>query len=415
MKNAKIADLIPDEKNANRGTPRGEAMLERSLREYGAGRSILLDRNNRIIAGNKTAEQAYAIGLDDVVIVETDGRKVVAVKRTDIDLDTPQGRELALADNRVGQVSLDWDPQVLADLGDIADVTKFWDEREIDELLADINASSSPPEDPGAQVDRAEELREKWQTERGQLWQVGRHRLLCGDSTSAEDVARLMGNHKAEMVWTDPPYGVAVGDKNKYLNSIAPSNRVEENLENDAVDEPTLCAMLSRAFDNALEHCLAGGAWYVAAPAGPLHVMFGQLLKERGVWRQTIQWVKNNATFSPMGVDYHWRAEPIFYGWKPGAGHRYYGGRQQTTVWEIDRPLKSPEHPTMKPVELVARAVENSSKKDEVVLDTFCGSGTTLVACEQSGRVGCGVEYAPKYVAVILERLSQMGLEPKLL
>ena len=282
------------------------------------------------------------------------------------------------------------------------------------EMAKEAGLYQEPKDAPEPQVDRAEELRAKWGTERGQLWQVGRHRLMCGDSTNAEDVGRLMGDIKSELVWTDPPYGVAVGDKNKMLNAIAPSNRVEENLTGDTLDESGIVAMLSGAFDRAAEHCLAGAAWYVAAPPGPLHVLFGQVLKDRGIWRQTIQWVKNKSTFSPMGVDYHWQAEPIFYGWLPNAGHRYYGGRKQTTVWEIDRPTKSPEHPTMKPVELVARAVENSSLHGEAVYDPFLGSGTTMVAAEQLGRICYGMEIEPKYVAVALERMAGMGLEPRL-
>ncbi len=123
-----------------------------------------------------------------------------------------------------------------------------------------------------------------------------------------------------------------------------------------------------------------------------------------GIWHQTLQWVKNNATFSPMGVDYHWRAEPIFYGWLPGAAHRYHGGRKQDTVWEIDRPTKSPDHPTMKPVELVARAVENSSSAGDIVLDLFLGSGTTLIAAEQTGRICYGMEVDPRYCDVIVKR-----------
>jgi len=238
---------------------------------------------------------------------------------------------------------------------------------------------------------------------------------MCGDSTDAGDVTALMGGEKANLVWTDPPYGVAVGDKNKMLNAIARSNRVEENLSNDTLDEPELVAMLETSFDCAIQHCTAGAAWYVAAPAVPLHVLFGGVLKVRGIWRQTIQWVKNNATLAPLGVDYHWRAEPIFYGWLPNAGHHYYGGRQQDTVWNVDRPSASPEHPTMKPPELVARAIRNSSRDGEVVMDLFLGSGTTLVACEQTGRVGYGMEIEPKYVAVALQRLADMGLEPRLL
>lgn len=281
-----------------------------------------------------------------------------------------------------------------------------------------VSIAPEPQDAPEAQIDRAEELREKWGVEYGDLWVIpskhgGEHRILCGDSTKAEDVARVMGDKRAEMVWTDPPYGVAIGDKNKFLNAIARSNRVEENLQNDNIDESSLTAMIDAAFDAAAAHCENGGAWYVAAPPGPLHVIWGTKLKSMGIWRQTIQWVKNNATFSPLGVDYHWRAEPIFYGWMPNGAHRYYGGRQQDTVWEIDRPLKSPEHPTMKPVELVCRAISNSSKHTELVLDPFCGSGTTLVACEQTGRQGRAIDIEPKYVAVALERLSLMGLTPK--
>lgn len=241
-------------------------------------------------------------------------------------------------------------------------------------------------------------------TKPGDLWLLGEHRLLCGDATSADDVAALMGGALAELLWTDPPYGVAVGDKNKWLNSIAPSNRVEENLANDTLGEAPLLAMLRSAFANAVEVCTAGAAWYVAAPAVPLHVLFGQALKDLGIWRQTIQWVKNNATFAPMGVDYHWQAEPIFYGWLPNAAHRYRGGRQQTTVWEIDRPQKSPEHPTMKPIELVERSVANSSDAGQIVLDPFLGSGTTLIACERLGRRCYAIEIEPRYVDVAVKR-----------
>jgi DNA modification methylase len=237
----------------------------------------------------------------------------------------------------------------------------------------------------------------------GELVLRAKHRLMCGDATNAEEVALLVAE-PVEVVWTDPPYGVAIGDKNVYLNSIARSNRVEENLEGDTQTEAQLVAMLEAAFDLAIGVSTAGAAWYVAAPPGPLHVLFGQVLKDRGIWRQTIQWVKNNATFSPMGVDYHWQAEPIFYGWLPNAGHRYHGGRKQTTVWMIDRPQKSPEHPTMKPVELVERAIENSSLIGEWIYDPFAGSGTTILAAERQGRRCYAMEIEPKYVQVAIER-----------
>ena len=296
-----------------------------------------------------------------------------------------------------------WDAPQLGEWGMDADALKAWN-TDAAALATMLEAEKPPPVDAEPQIDRAEELREKWQTATGQLWALGEHRLICGDCTDAAVLVLLMQGEQYEMVWTDPPYGVAVGDKNKYLNSIGRANRVEENLENDTLPEPQLVEMLERAFDNAIACGTAGAAWYVAAPAVPLHVLFGQILKARGIWRQTIQWVKNNATFAPLGVDYHWRAEPIFYGWLPNGAHRYHGGRKQETVWNIDRPTKSPEHPTMKPVELVARAVENSSLPGEIVLDLFDGSGTTILACESLGRKARAVEISPAYVAVALER-----------
>ena len=400
---AKLSEFTTDPHNANKGTQRGLKALDTSLRQYGAGRSILVDKNGRVIAGNKTLERAEDLGMDDVIVVESDGTKLVAVKRTDLDLEADGGKARALAtyDNRVGQLDLDWDVDALSAVD--TDVLKdLWTVDELDEL----GIIEKPQGDAEPQIDRAAELQEKWQVKTGDLWKIGEHRLLCGDSTKRDDVEKVMGGEKIELVWTDPPYGVAVGDKNKYLNSIARSNRIEENLENDTLEEAELVKMLCQSFDNMIVYCTAGAGWYVAAPAGPLHILFGQVLKDRGIWRQTIQWVKNNSTFSPMGVCYHWQAEPIFFGWLPNGGHRYYGGRKQTTVWNIDRPLKSPEHPTMKPVELVARAVVNTSQECEIVADPFVGSGTTIVACQNLGRKCRAIEISPEYCSVTLQRMA---------
>jgi len=244
-------------------------------------------------------------------------------------------------------------------------------------------------------------------TKPGDLWLLGRHRLLCGDSTVVTDVDRLMRGDRVDMVWTDPPYGVAIGDKNKWLNSVGRSNRIERNLENDTLGEDGLLQMLRDAFSLAATYCVPGASWYVAAPAGPPHLLFGQALNELGIWRQTIQWVKNNATFAPLGVTYHWQCEPIFYGWTPGAAHNDFTDRKQTTVWQIDRPTASPDHPTMKPVELVSRAIEHSTKPDSLVLDLFGGSGTTMIACEEFGRTARLMELDPHYCDVIVRRWEQ--------
>jgi len=396
----------PYAKNTRKIPQKAIDLVAKSLREFGWQQAIVCDAADVVIAGHTRLLAARKEGMTHVPVT-------VAAHLT-----PAQVRAYRLMDNRSHEET-SWDLDILGvELGELKgldlnlEFTGF-NSRE----LGKFNLDGNPAEAPEAQMDRAEELQAKWHVERGQIWEIGRHRLMCGDSTQRADVVELMrggdGQH-AEMVWTDPPYGVAIGDKNVYLNSIAPSNRVEKNLENDTLDEDGLRIMLEESFANIAEVCTAGAAWYVAAPAGPLHVIFGSVLKDMGIWRQTIQWVKNNATFSPMGVDYHWQAEPIFYGWIPNAGHRYRGDRTQTTVWAIDRPSKSPEHPTMKPIELVARAIRNSSDDGQVVLDAFLGSGSTMVAAEQTGRVCYGLEIEPKYCAVILERMYAMGLTPEL-
>ena len=401
-----INDLKPDPNNANRGTERGHEIVNTSIQRHGAGRSGLAAKDGTMIAGSQTLKEMAALGMK-IKPVHTTGDEWVVVIRDDVEPGSEQATLMGLEDNRGAQEGIEWDPGILAELAQQFDVSGLFTGDELAEW-----AQPSEPE-AGAGGDEYDTTPDDGPTraQLGDLWVIGGvHRLLVGDCTDPANVVRLMGTDKAEMIWTDPPYGVAIGDKNKFLNSIAPSNRVEENLENDTLDEPALMEMLRGAFKNAAAHCLAGGAWYVAAPAGPPHVLFGLALKELDIWHQTIQWVKNNATFAPLGVDYHWRAEPIFYGWLPGAAHRYYGGRQQDTVWEIDRPQASPDHPTMKPIELVQRAVENNSKARDIVLDMFLGSGTTLIAAHRTGRRCYGCELSPKYADVILRRAEAEGL-----
>lgn len=406
-----LDDLKLDAANARTGHALDR--IAASLHRYGQRKPIVVNRSegNKIEAGNGTWQAAKLLGWTHIAAVFVEDDPMTAVG-------------YGIADNRLGDLS-EWDAETLQALVDGLDpelnLPTGFDDDELAAMLAELGAGlgdggGGEPGDAEPQTNRAEELRQEWGVEPGQLWRLPsrtpgqEHRLICGDCTDGAVVERVMGGERAEMVWTDPPYGVAVGDKNKFLNkiasfrSIAPSNRIEENLEGDTLSEPELTEMLRRAFGNAMSHCLAGGAWYVAAPAGPLHVLFGQILKDAKIWRQTIQWVKNNATFAPLGVDYHWRAEPIFYGWLPGAAHRYYGGRQQDTVWEIDRPVASPEHPTMKPVALVQRAIANSSQTGEVVLDPFCGSGTTIIAAEMTGRCCYAMELKPAYVDVAVKR-----------
>lgn len=401
-----ISNLKYDPRNARRHTPRNVGMVEHSIQRDGFGRSILVANDGTIIAGNATVEAAASAGIENVIVVESDGKSIIAVKRTDIEPGSPEFTALAISDNRAAELA-EWDAEVLQSfMDDGVDLDQFWFEDELDLLL---NGEDDEPMGGNTDPDDVPDVPSDPVTKRGDLWLLGRHRLLCGDSTVVTDVDRLMDGKKADMVWTDPPYGVAIGDKNKMLDSMSrgSSNRVTRNLDNDQLDEAGLRVFLADAFSNAYVSCRPGAVWHVAAPPGPLHIVFGDELNKLGVWRQTIQWVKNNATFSPMGVDYHWKAEPIFHGWVPGAKHQYFGDRKQTTVWEIDRPTASPDHPTMKPVELVERALEHHTSGGQLILDIFLGSGTTLLAAERLQRVCYGMELDPHYCDVIVRRWEQ--------
>src|SRR5271154_1487128 len=196
-----IAQLILDEKNANRGTKRGRQLLGKSLEKYGAARSVVVDRNNRVIAGNKTVEAARAAGMKSISVIETDGSSLVAVQRGDLDLKRDKrARELAIADNRVGELDLEWNPEVLASLD--VDLKQFWNENELNALLKGFRSSDLSAPEP--KIDQAAELQKKWKTRRGQIWQIGRHRLMCGDSASASDVAAVMDGKIAKLCATDP-------------------------------------------------------------------------------------------------------------------------------------------------------------------------------------------------------------------
>lgn len=389
-KKLKIADLIPDAHNANKGSERGNQMIEDSLRKYGAGRSILLDKHGRIVAGNKTAENAGAIGLEDVIVVQTDGTKLVAVQRTDLDLEAdPRAKELAIADNRAGQVSLEWDAKVLQQLAEAGevDLRQFWTEEELEHLLAVeapgelIGDEDAVPDAPADPVTRP-----------GDLYLLGNHRLLCGDSTNVTDVERLMDGEKADMAWTDPPYNVAYEGKTKEKLTI----------ENDQMDAAAFRQFLTDAFNSAFIVAEAGAAIYVAHADLEGYNFRGAMADSGWLFKQCLIWNKSSLVMGRH--DYHWKHEPILYGWKPGAAHNWYSDRKQTTVLEFDRPSRSADHPTMKPVALVEYCIGNSSKAKDRVLDLFGGSGTTLIACEKTGRHARLMELDPRYCDVIVKR-----------
>lgn len=248
--------------------------------------------------------------------------------------------------------------------------------------------------DAEPQIDRAAELNEKWQVKTGDLWLIGEHRLLCGDSTKAKDVVRVMDGEEADLLVTDPPYNVGYVGKTKEALTI----------DNDEMPDPAFRDFLVKAFDAAFASLKAGGGYYIWHADLEGYNFRGAIFDIGQRVRQCLIWAKNTLVMGRQ--DYHWKHEPCLYGWKEGAAHSWHSDRTQTTVLQFDRPTRSQEHPTMKPTALFQYLIGNSSGKGEIILDTFGGSGTTLVAAQNMGRKGRTVELSPDYCAVILERMS---------
>lgn len=249
----------------------------------------------------------------------------------------------------------------------------------------------TPPENPKAKP--------------GDVYQLGDHRLMCGDSTDTGAWARLMDGEKADMVFTDPPYGVAIGDKNATLKSVQKAGRCTTNIANDTMSEEELYDMLKAAFINVRENCHDDAVYFVTSPqGGSLGLMMMMMMKDSGLpVRHVLMWMKNSATFSLGRLDYDYQHEPIFYTWTK-SHHNYRGGENRTTIWQYDKPRKCDVHPTMKPVELVANAILDGTKEGDIVLDAFGGSGTTMIAAEQLGRSARLMELDPHYIDVIIAR-----------
>jgi DNA modification methylase len=336
------------------------------------------------------------------------------------DIPEAEAKARALVDNSEwGEEDLDKTAELLYELGNAGqelDVLGYDNDR-LKELLDSVGALGEQPDAPEAQMDRAEELREKWQTERGQLWVIpsattpGReHRLLCGDSTSAEDVARLMGGEKAVLMATDPPYGVELdqGWRDRIgLNRLGRSQ--DDRLQGDSRVDWSDALKLADA-DVAI-------VWHAGIYAGRVHASLEAADYEV---LQQIMWAKNMAPLSRSY--YHWKHEPAWFARKQGRSVPWHVGRDQTTVWEAASPKHimsgsdedKQDHPTQKPILLWAKPIENHTTRGEIIYEPFSGSGTGLVAAEQLGRICYGMEIEPKYVAVALQRLADMGLEPRL-
>ena len=381
LKNVPLADLIPYARNPRKNGPAVQRVAA-SLKEYGLVKnSIVVDEDMVLITGHTTMKAMQAL------------KWATAPEVTQVfGLTEAQKKAYRIADNKLGELAA-WDDELLAlELDDLKvldfdlDLTGF-DTKELAKILDAEKKAMDDDFEPPATVETG--------IQRGDLFRLGRHRLLCGDSTSADDVARLMGGKKADMMFTDPPYNV------DYVGKTADALKIP----NDKMDSDAFRAFLTRAFSRAIECAKPGAAAYVCHAPTEGYNFRGAFVDAGWLLKQCIIWEKQHFVMGRQ--DYQWQHEQILYGWKPGT-HHFYGGRNLTTIWKFDRPSASREHPTMKPVALVALAVQNSSKGEDIVLDPFLGSGTTLIACEQLGRTCYGMEISPQYCQVIIDRWEKL-------
>ncbi len=391
-----VERLVPYARNARTHSAAQVAQIAASIAEFGFLNPILVDSRAGIIAGHGRLLAARKLGLAEVPVVVLDH------------LSETQRRAYIIADNKLA-LNAGWDEdtlrvelEALKESAFDLDLVGFTEE-ELEEILAGpeetrtgLTDEDAVPEEPAEAITRP-----------GDVWVLGQHRLLCGDATVLTDVEAVMGGAQADIVFTDPPYGVAVASRvGVSARSSAEARSLGTNkIANDELSVPALTDFLRTAFGNILAVTRKGACWYITAPHGPMGLAFSVALSEVDVWRHSLVWVKDSLVMGRM--DYHYRHEPIYYGWTPGAPHHSVPTRDQDTVWECPRPKRSLDHPTMKPVELIERALRNSSKPRDIVLDPFAGSGSTLIACEKAGRQARVIELEPKYCDVIVRRWQE--------
>lgn len=370
----KLSTLKNWDKNPRNIKEKDFERLKTQIRDLGQYKPLLITADGTVLGGNMRLRAYNALGMDDIWVSVVDAP------------DEETRMRYALSDNdRAGY----YDGDMLANLtGEYPDFN--WEDYAVDlnepQTLDELIKSLAPVEE-----DEVPEVSdEPAVSEYGKVYQLGRHRLMCGDATKIEDVEKLMDGQKADMVFTDPPYGVNIGDK--LGRDILGDGSIEE-----------MGNVVKDAFVNISMSIKDGAAYYICSPqGGDMELMMMMMMRDAGIkCRHQIIWKKDQAVFSMGRLDYDYIHEPILYGWKKS--HEFYN-KNQTSVWEIARPQSSKLHPTMKPIELVSKAIKNSSKEGDIVLDLFGGSGSTLIASEQTNRTCYMMELDPKYVDVIRER-----------
>ena len=375
-----IDAITPYENNPRKIPKEAIEKVAASIREFGFRQPIVVDKDMVVIVGHTRLLAARSLGYNEVPVLVAS------------DLPPEKVKAYRLADNKTNEFT-SWDDDRLMeeltaflsvdgfDMEDFGFDMSFLDKKADDVLEDDFDPDSA-----------YNEAKNNCHVTQGDIWKLGNHRLMCGDSTSADDVGRLMDGEKADLCVTDPPYNVdyqgGTGEKLKIMN--------------DKMESEKFYSFLYDAFSSLASAMREGAPFYVWF-ASREHINFESALNNAGLGvRQELIWNKNSLVIGRQ--DYQWRFEPCLYGWKEGTAHRWYGGRDKSNVLEYDKPQKSDMHPTMKPLPLFAHLVENSSRKDNVVIDLFGGSGTTLIACEEMERQCRMMELDPIYCQVIINR-----------
>ena len=374
-----VSKLVPYVNNARTHSPEQVMKLRSSLREFGFINPIIIDRDYGIIAGHGRRLAAKEEGITEVPCVFVDY------------LTEAQKKAYILADNRM-VMDAGWDEELLrveieALQGEAFDVSLTgFDEMELADLFKDGSDSGAEDDD----YDLSAALEKAAFVERGDIWTVGRHRLMCGDATSAEDVAALMDDRKANLILTDPPYGVSF----KSSSGLT--------IQNDSMKNEEFYNFLLSAFENMADHLEKGGAAYVFH-ADTEGLNFRRAFIDAGFHLAgCCIWVKDSLVLGRS--DYQWQHEPVLYGFMQNGKHPWYSDRKQTTIWNFAKPKRNANHPTSKPLDLLGYPIGNSTQENAIVIDTFGGSGSTLMACEQINRTCCTMELDEKYASVILRR-----------
>ena len=398
MKNLKVEyhpldGLIPYANNARTHSDEQIAEIAASIAEFGFVNPILLDEGGVIIAGHGRLLAARNLGMSEVPTIQL------------AHLNETQRKALIIADNRIA-LNAGWDEELLKLELEALQMDDFdlellgFDPAEIDDLLFGEDDTEEEEED-------IPELPEEPISKPGDVWICGDHRVLCGDATVVTDIEKLMDGQLADMVFTDPPYNVDYGNTAKDKQRKASKGRGGKNAGRTIMNDN-----LGEAFEQFLYDAITnmlmvtrkdvGGSLYICMSSSELHTLQRAFVTAGGKWSTFIVWAKN--TFTLGRADYQRQYEPILYGWKEGNDRYWCGARDQGDVWFVNKPRVNDLHPTMKPVELVERAIKNSSKSKDIVLDPFGGSGSTLIACERLGRQCRTSELDPKYVDVIVKR-----------